>query len=51
MQLEAIHVRLQINTSAVVEKLEVGHKRRQRQVHSACTVATVDGGKAPLGRK
>jgi len=29
----------------------MGHKGRQSKAHDACTVATADGEKAPLGLK
>jgi len=47
MQLEAIHVQLRINTSAVVKK----GNGTQQKIHDAHTVATVDGEKAPFGPK
>jgi len=45
--IEAIHVLPQINTSAVVKK----GNGTQRQVYDACTVATTDDKKEPLGPK
>jgi len=47
-ELEAIHVRQRINTSAVVKK---GNGTQRQKVHDARTITTVDGKKAPLRPK